>query len=264
MKRTKFFHVSVVSLVLLYLFIPLLATFLYSIATDWYRTVLPEGYTLSWYRELFADPRFLDALGRTLFVCTVTIFISILIVIPTVFIITVYFPKWERILQGLVTLPYAVPGVVAAVGLIRIYSKGPLILSGTVGLLIGAYFVATLPYMYQGIRNSIRTVDAIKLVEAAEILGASKLQAFRWVVLPNILPGVFVSTLLSFSILFGEFVLANLLVGGHYEMLQVYLMRRMNESGHLSSAIVVSYFVLILVISGIILKFGRQAKEMER
>ncbi|MCK9927564.1 ABC transporter permease subunit, partial [Frankia sp. Mgl5] len=119
-------------------------------------------------------------------------------------------------LQAVVMLPYAVPPVVAAVGLIKIYSSGPIALSGTLWLLIAAYFVAILPYMYQGIRNSMRTVDAVSLIDAAELLGATKLKAFRLVIFPNILPGVLVSTLLSFSILFGEFVLTNLLIGGHF------------------------------------------------
>lgn len=261
LKAGKLFHVSVVTLVLLYLFVPLAVTFLYSIATDWYRTFMPEGYTLNWYREMLTDPRLLEALWRTLFVTVFTIVLSILLMVPTIFIVTVYFPKWERLLQAIVMLPYAIPGVVAAVGLIRIYSDGPLAISGTVWIVIGAYFVSILPFMYQGVRNSLRTVDAITLVDAAELLGASRTQAFRHVVLPNIMPGVMASVLLSFSILFGEFVLANLLIGGQYELLQVYLMRRMDESGHLSSAIVMVYFVLILILSGLILKFGRSAKE---
>ncbi|MGE5702116.1 MAG: ABC transporter permease [Clostridia bacterium] len=223
--------------------------------------MIPECYTFQWYAELFSDPRFMDALGRTLFVCAVTIVASLLTMVPSIFIVTVYLPRWERWFQALVTLPYAIPPVVLAVGLIKIYSDGPLVLSGTVWLVIGAYFVSILPYMYQGIRNSLRTVDAVRLVEAAELLGASKMNAFWRIIFPNILPGIMVSTLLSFSILFGEFVLANLLIGGHYEVIQVYLKRRMDENGHLSSAIVVSYFLMIFLLSWLILRLGRMQKE---
>lgn len=261
MKTNKLFHCIIVGIVMVYLFIPLLATFLYSIATDWYRTVLPEGYTLQWYGELLSDSRFLDALGRTMLVCLTTIVSSLIVMVLTVFVVSVYFPKWERLLQGLVMMPYAVPPVVAAVGLIKIYSNGPFALSGSVWLLIAGYFIAILPYMYQGIRNSMRTVDSVQLIDAAELLGASKMRAFWSVVFPNILPGVLVSTLLSFSVLFGEFVLANLLIGGHYELIQIYLVRRMDENGHLASAVVVTYFLFILAISAIVLKLGRSTKE---
>ncbi|WP_103104572.1 ABC transporter permease [Brevibacillus reuszeri] len=261
MKLNKVFHASLITIVMIYLFIPLVATFLYSISTDWYRTILPEGYTLSWYKELFTDPRFLDAMQRTLLVCFFAICISVTVMVPTIFIVTVYFSRWERTLQGLVMLPYAIPGVVAAVGLIKLYSSGPIVLSGSIWILIGAYFVIVLPYMYQGIRNSMRTIDAIKLVEAAELLGASRMQAFWKVIFPNILTGIIVSTLLSFSTLFGEFVLANLLVGGHYETMQIYLIRRMSESGHLTSAIVVTYFILLFALSGIVMRIGKSSSK---
>ncbi|KQL45921.1 ABC transporter permease [Brevibacillus choshinensis] len=264
MKENKGLHGSIVTLVMLYLFIPLVATFLYSIATDWYRTILPEGYTLAWYKELFTDPRFLAAMQRTLLVCFIAICISVTVMVPTIFIVTVYFSRWELILQSLVMLPYAIPGVVAAVGLIKVYSSGPIVLSGSIWLLVGAYFVVVLPYMYQGIRNSMRTIDAIRLVEAAELLGASRMQAFWKVIFPNILTGIVISTLLSFSTLFGEFVLANLLVGGHYETMQIYLIRRMEESGHLTSAIVVTYFILLFVLSGAVMRLGKSSKEGSR
>lgn len=161
-------------------------------------------------------------------------------------------------MKSVVVLPYAVPGVVAAVGLIRTYSSGPLAISGTAYLLIGAYFIVILPFMYQGIRNSLLTVSAPELLNAAELLGAKPWTAFRTVIFPNIWPGVLVSTLLSFSVLFGEFVLTNLLVGGHIQTVQIYLYRRMGENGHSASAIAISYFILILLLSIGLMKLGKR------
>lgn len=258
MKEKKpLFAAIVIGIVLVYLTLPLLATFLYSIAGPWQTTLLPEGWTLQWFADLFQDERFLNAIGRTLFVCMLSVALSLVIMLPTVFIVAIYFPKWEKVLNGLVVLPYAVPGIVAAVGLIKLYSAGPLAISGTVWLLAGAYFVGILPYMYLGIRNSMRTVGALQLIEAAELLGANKLRAFRAVILPNILPGITVSTLLAFSVLFGEFALANLLVGGQYETVQIYLYRRLSESGHLASAVAITYFVFVMIISGVLMKLGK-------
>lgn len=253
MKQRKWVHYMIVLSIMLYLFLPLMATLLYSMTTDWYTSILPKNLSLTWYTQLFQDHRFIDALIRSLFVCTVTVILSVCIMVPTIFVVVVYFPAFEKWLQALVLLPFAIPGVVAAVGLIKLYSSGPIVLAGTVWILIFAFFIMILPFMYQGIRNSMRTIQAHQLVQTAELLGASKLKSFYYVVFPNILPGITVSSLLAFSILFGEFVLTNLLVGGHYETIQVYLMRRLNENGHLSSAIVISYFSMILVISAIVL-----------
>ncbi|KKO55552.1 ABC transporter permease [Paenibacillus sp. DMB20] len=247
----------------LYLILPLAATFMYSIADEWHRTILPESYTFGWYKELFSDSRFLEAVGRTLLVSFIALALSIVTMAMAVFAIFMYMPKLERFLQVLTMIPFAVPGVVAAVGLIKVYSSGPIVLSGTIWILVGAYYVLVLPYMYQGIRNSLRTIDARKLMEAAEVLGASKIKAFKLIVIPNIMTGILVSALLSFSILIGEFVLANFLVGGYYETIQIYLIRRMNESGHVSSAIVIAYFVIVLIISWMMLKAGTLFRKKE-
>ncbi|WP_028986680.1 ABC transporter permease [Thermicanus aegyptius] len=252
----KKFHVLIVFLLFLYLVIPLLATLLYSLATDWHNTILPAGYTWDWYRELFTDPRFTEALVRTLIVTSISLLLALSVMLPTIFIVVVYLPHYEPLLKGIVMMPYAIPGVVMAVGLLRFYSSGPLVLNGTIWVLVGAYFVLLLPYLYQGIRNSLATIEVTTLMEAAEILGAGRFQTFRAVIFPNLIPGVLVSTLLSISILFGEFVLANLLVGGHYETIQIYLLRRMGESGHLASAIVITYFLLLLLLSWGMVKFG--------
>lgn len=254
MKASLSFHKAVLGLLVIYLLIPLIGTFLFSIAGKWDHTILPESYTMKWYIELFQDERFFDAFQRTLFLIVMSVGLSIVIMLPTIFIITVYFSKWERLLQAAAMLPYGIPPIVGAVGLIKLYSAGPIPIAGTPWILIGAYFITILPFMYQGIRNSLRTLNAIQLVDAAELLGATKFQAFRTVVFPNIISGILVSTLLSVALLFSEFALANLLVGGRFETLQIYLADKLNSSGHLTSAIVITYYSVILLLTGTVLK----------
>ena len=257
MKR-PFYHYLTIGIVLLYLVVPLLGTILYSFATNWHKTILPEGLTIHWYQELFGDPKFLEALGRSLIFSLSATVLSLVIMVPAIFSIVLYAPKLEKFIQALIVMTYAMPGIIIAVGLIRAYSNSGV---SMVLVTIGAYFVGILPYMYQGTRNSLRNVHAVSLMEAAEILGASPLTAFRKVILPNILPGILVSSLLSFSILFGEFVLVNLLVGSSFETIQVYLYKKLNVSGHLASAIVVCYFFLICILSAIMIKMTQTKKE---
>lgn len=257
-KKAGWTHRSIMLALLIYLLLPLLATCIYAFAKDWQTTLLPEQWTLEWFDEMFQDARFWDALWTSLYLCIISVALSLAVMLPAVFVITVYLPKWETFMKGLVVLPYAVPGVVAAVGLIRAYSAGPIDITGTAYLLVGAYFVVVLPYMYQGIRNSLLTVSAVQLLQAAELLGASRMRAFVSVVLPNIWPGIMVSSLLSFSVLFGEFVLTNMLVGGHIQTIQVYLYQRRGASGHLASAIAITYFVFIFALSMALLKLSKK------
>ncbi|CAI6084223.1 ABC transporter permease [Cohnella sp. JJ-181] len=257
-KRTGAAPRALMLLLMIYLLLPLMATCIYAFARDWQTTVLPERWTLEWFGGMFKDLRFMESLWNSLYLCLIAVAFSLLVMLPAVFVITVYMPRLESLMKGLVVLPYAVPGVVAAVGLIRAYSSGPLNIAGTAYILLGAYFVIVLPYMYQGIRNSLLTVSAGPLLAAAELLGAGRMRAFASVVLPNIWPGVLVSALLSFSVLFGEFALTNMLVGGQIQTIQVYLYHRMGESGHLASAIAITYFVFILLLSALLMKLGQK------
>ncbi|WP_088067578.1 ABC transporter permease [Gottfriedia luciferensis] len=261
MKSSMTIFKIIVGVLVIYLLIPLVGTFLFSIANKWDHTILPESYTMHWYIDLFKDARFFDAFQRTLFLIVITVFLSITIMLPTIFIITVYFSKFEGILQAIAMLPYGIPPIVGAVGLIKLYSNGPFQIAGTPWILIGAYFITILPFMYQGIRNSLRTLNAIQLVDAAELLGATKFQAFRTVILPNILSGILVSSLLSVALLFSEFAFANLLVGGRFETLQIYLADKLNSSGHLTSAIVITYYFVILLLTGTVLKLSFRNKR---
>ncbi|TDK60868.1 ABC transporter permease subunit [Bacillus salipaludis] len=256
--KKPFYHYITITIVLLYLLVPLLGTFLYSFATSWHKTILPEGLTFKWYLDLFGDVRFLSSLGRSLIMSLGSTIITLVIMVPAIFSIVLYAPKLEKLIQSLIVMTYAMPGIILAVGLIRAYTNSGI---SMVVVTMGAYFVGILPYMYQGTRNSLRNIHAESLMEAAEMLGASRLTAFLKVVIPNIMSGILVSALLSFSILFGEFVLVNLLVGGSFETVQVYLYQKLNQSGHIASAIVVCYFVLISILSAIMVKATRTKKE---
>lgn len=244
-------------LVFLYLFIPIAATTLYSFSTEWNRTVLPEGLTFKWYVKLFSNTQFIESFGRSLFLSTAATVLAIVVMVPAIFMITVYAPKFEKYIQMAVVMVYSFPGVIVAVGLIKAYASSgvPMVL-----VIIGAYFVSILPFVYQGTRNSLRNINAKSLMEAAEILGATRLEAFRKVIIPNIYPGLLVAALLSFSILFGEFVLVNLIIGSRFETVQIFLKNNLSKSGHLSSAIVFVYFILLVFITSIMTKISRSSR----
>ncbi len=255
---SRMWHVLVAVVFLFFLFLPLAATLLFSVSTEWQNSVLPRGWTGQWYPNLFMEERFLNALGRSVLISVLAVGTTLVVMIPTVFIVSMYFPRWERLLQVVVLLPFAIPGVVLAVGVMNLYSSGPLAISGTIWILLGVYFVVVLPYVYQSITNSLRAINAIDLVEASAMLGANKSQSFIRVILPNIMPGVLVASLLSFAIIFAEFVLVNILVGGTFETIQVYLLQMMQINGHLSSATIIVFYTVVFVISVLVLRIGNR------
>ena len=246
---TSLYHRTVVWLLLLILLLPLAGTLLYSLSTSWSATILPSGLTFKWYVALWSDTRFLTAFGQSLLVCFAALLLSVLLILPLLFVVHYHFPKLDALMNILILLPFAVPPVVSSVGLLQLYGSGPMAMVGTPWILIGCYFTVALPFMYRAITNNLQAINLRDLMDAAHLLGASTWRAAFMVVLPNLRKGLMVSVFLSFSFLFGEFVFANLLVGSRYETLQVYLYNMRNDSGHFTSALVISYFMFVLLMT---------------
>lgn len=248
-KPVALYHRVVVWLLFLILLLPLAATLLYSLSTSWSATILPDGLTFKWYLALWSDARFLAAFGQSLLVCLGALLLAVVLILPLLFVVHYHFPKLDGVMNILILLPFAVPPVVSSVGLLQVYGSGPLAMVGTPWILIGCYFTVALPFMYRAITNNLQAINLRDLMDAAHLLGASTWRAAFMVVLPNLRKGLMVSVFLSFSFLFGEFVFANLLVGSRYETLQVYLYNMRNDSGHFTSALVISYFMFVLLMT---------------
>lgn len=240
-------HKAIVFTIIGVLLIPILATLAYSLSTHWGATILPEGFTLEWFYKLLSTPRFLWAFGRSLLICFSALILSTLLILPAIFVVFYYFPKLDKVMNLLILLPFSVPPVVSSVGMLQIYADSDISLIGTPWILIGTYFTIALPFMYRAIANSFSAINLRDLMDAAHLLGASTPKAFFLVVLPNIKKGLMASLFLSFSFLLGEFVFANILVGTRFETLQIYLYSVRQESGHYTSALVMTYFFFIFL-----------------
>ncbi|MCM3124468.1 MULTISPECIES: ABC transporter permease subunit [unclassified Mesobacillus] len=248
-KKTHYTSYLILALFGLYMLFPFVSTFFYATSTKWSNTMLPNDFTFKWFIQLIEDPNFISAVVRSFTLTFTTLAVVLVVMVPTVFLVYTYFPKVDQFMKGLVLMPYAIPGVILATGLLRMYSGSviPMYL-----VLVGALFIGSLPFMYQGVRNSLESIQTKKLIEAAEILGANRFTSFIRIILPNIRLGLLITTLLIFSSFFGEFVLTNLLIGGRYETIRIYMLRRMNENGHLASSVMVAYFILLILISLVI------------
>lgn len=255
--RNFFFKIVIIGIVL-YLSIPLLATFTYSFATGWTTTVLPQGLTLDWYIQLFNDSQFYGAMFRTVLLAAIGTIGSVLLVVPTVFVIYVYHPKWMWVLDALVIASFSVPAVISAMSLMSAYSGTGIPM---LTFVIGSYIVGGFPMVQLGTRNSLRAIEARTLLESAEVLGTTKFEAFRKVILPNISNGIIAASLFRFSTLFGEFGILNLLVGGAFSNIQIFLRQNMTKSGHYTSAIVISYFAIVTIMTIVGLQMVNQSTK---
>lgn len=252
MKKKNIGSPLVIILIIIYLLIPLVVTIIYSVFEKW-TAIVPSGFTVENYAALFADKEFLATIGRTLLLCIIPIIATIIMVLLALFVTTVYFPKLEKYVQIICMIPYTIQGVILSVSILSLYVSNPTFLSNRLVMLIGAYCIIILPYIYQGIRNGMRAVNMPMLLEAAEMLGASKLYAFFKVIVPNILSAIIVSSLLAVGIIFGDYVLNRNLAGSSFSNVQIYLYQTMKADSMRASAVFVVIMMMTFLISAVVL-----------
>lgn len=163
------------------------------------------------------------------------------------------FPKLEKYVQIICMIPYTIQGVILSVSILSLYVGTKSILSNRLVMLMGAYCIVILPYIYQGIRNGMRAVNMLTLIEAAEMLGASKIYAFFRVVVPNIISAIIVSSLLAVGIIFGDYVLIRNLAGTSAPNMQIFLYQTMKSDSTKASAVFVIIMFVTFVITAIVL-----------
>jgi putative spermidine/putrescine transport system permease protein len=253
MRKNNTFSGMIIAAFLFYMLLPIVATYAFSVATRWDRSILPEGLTLDWYKVAFTDKWFIIVFKNSLVLSLSTVIASSLIIVPTAYWVHLRVPKARPLLDLISTLPFAIPGIVLALGLIRLYANPPLMLARTPAMVVAAYVIFTMPFMYRPVANSLEAVDIRTLTEAAQSLGASWLRTFGQVILPNILPGILSGGLLVFATIFGEFTIATFLVGARYKTFPMQLVYYTRRDGRIASAYSVISFSIAWVSSLIIL-----------
>lgn len=101
------------------------------------------------------------------------------------------------VLDGVLMVPYVVPGVVMGIGFVAAFNTPPLALTGTGAVIVLAIFIRRLPYAARAAATALRQVSP-SLEDAAISLGLSPARAFLRVTARLILPGILAGGMMSF------------------------------------------------------------------
>jgi putative spermidine/putrescine transport system permease protein len=183
--------------------LPFVATILHSIdAPD-------GGITLAAYDYVFGS--FKSNLLLSVKVTVVTIIINLLISIPAAYGIVRFAIPAKRFILSTLNLALYTPGAVMGITLVITYTFLFHIPRSFTGL-IGAYVVGTYPLMLVPIIVALRDLSTV-YEEAARTLGATRMQSFFRVELPLLGPGISAGILLTFVIVFNEFLVTLFIAG---------------------------------------------------
>ncbi|MBJ9988964.1 ABC transporter permease [Paenibacillus sp. S28] len=176
-------------------------------------TLFKDGsFTFGIYLQFFKDSYFLDILGTTLLVSVATTLLCILIGFPVAYYLSMMPPRKKGILLALAIFPLLTSSVVRSFSWMIILGKNGLvnnvliklgiihdslsILYTPTAMIIGLLHLF-LPLILITLVGVLESIDH-DLVRAAQSLGASKLTAFRKIVIPLSIPGLIVGSILVF------------------------------------------------------------------
>lgn len=207
---TKVLFRVVVSLILLFLIMPTFIVIPISFSANAYMRFPPDAFSLQWYKAFFTSIEWLRAAWASFRVGALTVVFSLLLGVPAAWVLVRQNVPGRKVINALIMWPLAAPVIVLALGLYGILlSLG--ILNTVFGLAAG-HTVLGVPFVIITFSASLRGLDR-SVEEAARNLGASKLQTFFLVVLPQMKPALLTGSLFAFLTSWDELVMALFLTG---------------------------------------------------
>jgi iron(III) transport system permease protein len=158
--------------------------------------------------------------------------------------------KGHRMLGFLATAPVAIPGIVLGVGLFLSYARPPLVLYGTLWILLIAFVTIALPAAYQQLQSAFRSVHT-DLEDASRILGSTRLNTLWRITAPLLRTSVIATWCFIFVGVIRELSAAIMLFTSETKVISV-LIFDLNESGDLGAIAVLGLVMLVITFAVVI------------
>ena len=231
MKKNNLFKIIFTLPVIIYTVLLIVLPFVYILflsftKSDSYGGIIYE-FTLNNYLEVF-DSTYLNIFVKSAVIGILATFICILISYPFALILRNKSSYVKNMATKLIMIPFLTNSLIRTYGWIILLRKNGIINSALIGsgliklplslmynrigIIIGMVYTL-LPFMLLPVCSSVFEIDD-DLIEAAKDLGASKIQIFKNIILPQTVSGVFNGSLMVFIPAIGYFFVTDILGGG--------------------------------------------------
>ncbi len=222
-----------------------------------YAVILVGAFTRVWgfdYTPTLAHFAYVFDIGLqsvkdTLIVAIITTPISGLLGMLIAFLVVRRSFPGRATLEFAAILPFAVPGTVVGIGYILAFNDRPLLLTGTLAILVLAFVFRYVPVGIQSGIAVLRQIDP-SIEEAAHNLGADGLTTFRKVTLPLIAPAFFSGLVYAFVRAMTAISAAIFLVSANWNLMTVQILNQVG-SGRLGVSAAFSVVVIVVVLIAI-------------
>ena len=245
---------AVVTFVVVFLTAPLLVVLMASFNRERYLDFPVEDYSTQWYSNLVTDGQWRSAVDNSLLIGLASATLAVLIALPLAYAVHTYRPRLSPVLFGLGVLPFMLPPVISAVGMLVFWNR-----VGHVGkienvIIAHGVFFSTVPLIT--ITLGLQAIDPA-VGEAATTLGAAPRQRFRTVTLPLLLPSIVTGFVAAFVLSLNEYIIAFMVAGFSVETLPIKIFNSLRYGFTPTIAAVSVVFTLLSIVAlGALARFG--------
>ncbi|MBX9973943.1 ABC transporter permease [Cytobacillus firmus] len=209
-----------------------------------------EGFTLDWYRELFADTRLLIIVLNTVIIALLSAAISTIIGVAGA--LAIAYARKRRVKNTLLSLNNVLivsPDVIIGASFLILFTMIGLKL-GFVSVLL-AHIAFSVPIVVLMVLPKIEEMST-SMVYAAMDLGASRFDVLTKVILPYITPGIFAGFFMALTYSLDDFAVTFFVTGNGFTTLsvEIYSLARRGVSLNINALSALLFLFTIILVTG--------------
>lgn len=274
-KNNVFARVCMI-LALIFMYAPILVLIIFSFNDSKSRTVW-TGFSFHWYADLFSDTRILKSLATTLEVSVIAMIVATILGTMAAIGFASMRRKPRSVVMAINNIPMTNADIVTGVSLMMLFVFAFGAFNATLGKVFGitlrtgfgtlllAHITFDIPYVILSIMPKFNQLDP-NLYEAALDLGASPWQAFRKVVLPELMPGILSGAMLSFTMSVDDFVISYFTAGSGASTLamEIYAMTRKRISPEINALSTLIFAVVLITLIAVNIHSAHQERVQRK
>ncbi|MCC9620333.1 ABC transporter permease [Thalassospira sp. MA62] len=231
-------------LFMIFLLLPMVVVVVVSFSSSSFIAFPMRGFSLQWYERALSYGPFMSSLLTSIELALAATLVGTVLGIPASIAVARSRRKWATIVANFLLTPLSMPGVV--LGFALLYFLASLHMeNGFLSLLI-AHSMVAIPYIARTVIAVYRSIPTSH-EEAGAVLGASRFQILRHIILPQIMPGVFAGGMFAVLISFDNLPLSYFFGTAHTSTLPVVMLSYMENQFDPSIAAISTIQMLIAI-----------------
>lgn len=251
----KFFKNFYLVLIVLFTYIPIVVMAILSFNSSKSRAIW-GGFTLNWYQKMFSDRYIVSALINTLLIAFISSIVAVLIGTMAAIALSNMKSRKRNIYMSITNIPILNADIVTGISLMLLFITFKISLS--LWTIIIAHITFNIPYVILSVYPKLKGSNTKYLYEAALDLGATDVEAFRKVIIPEIMPGITSGFMLSLTMSLDDFIITHFTKGAGIHTLSTLIYsqvrRGINPSMYALSTVIFIIVLIVLFISNLMVK----------